>query len=155
LPTGAWVSLSGDWLVIGSRADGSNGALEAGASYAYLRDDGGTPDDLSDDSWRYYEKLTCSDASLCDWSGQAVVDGHRVATAVIRHDEPDAVNIGAAYVFTLGQHCMTLHDFASLQRCVRGEAGGVAPGCDIYDLGQDGNVDITDYNEFLWTFTGP
>ncbi len=45
-----------------------------------------------------------------------------------------------------------LVDFAVFAPCMTGPAGGLLPGCTIFDFGQDGDVDFADYFEFRTLF---
>ncbi len=73
------VDMDGDVIAAGApkwefKGCGANGQ---GAVYVFRRDDGGTPDDPRDDTWRQEAKLTVADGRIADRFGMSVaVSGH-------------------------------------------------------------------------------
>lgn len=96
---GISVSISGDHLVIGNHFDDDDG-INSGSAYVYRRNDMGTPDQLSDDTWEIEEKLRASDAHAGNQEfGWAVsIDGHRIAIGAFGHRD-NGINSGAVFVY--------------------------------------------------------
>ncbi len=147
------VSIDGDWLTVSSFNGGQGWGDRLGAVYVFRRDDAGTPDDLTDDVWNQHDKLRRSDIAPNDLFGYATLSGRRVLVGSAWDDSPDAQDIGSAAIFELGQQCVTLAEFSALQNCYR--AAGTTPACEDFDYDSDGDVDTSDYREFLLTFSGP
>ena len=47
-----------------------------------------------------------------------------------------------------------LIDFQSFHSCVSGPRGGATPGCNCYDIDEDGDIDLSDVASFQRTFDG-
>ncbi len=82
---GTSVAIDGDYAVVGAPRAWS-GSVRGGAAYVYLRDDQGTQDDATDDTWGLQAKLIASDAtgihefgSVVDISGDTIVVGDRIS----------------------------------------------------------------------------
>ncbi len=101
------VAISGDTAVIGAPNSGHTGDLSLpepfdfedgfGAAYVYVRDDSGSPEDPTDDTWVIQAKLTADDAAAGDHFGTSVA----IAGETIVVGAPGTENFqpGAAYVF--------------------------------------------------------
>ncbi len=84
-------ALSGETVIVGSRADTSAGA-DAGAAYVFTRSAG---------TWTEQQKLEAGDAAEFDEFGFSVaLDGDTAVIGARFVNLPDAVNTGAAYVFS-------------------------------------------------------
>jgi DNA-binding beta-propeller fold protein YncE len=57
--------------------------------------------------------------------------------------------------FTLALVCRSMADYALFQCCFSGDGGGVLPGCEMFDFGDDTDIDLRDVIRFLRGFTGP
>ena len=95
---GRSVGVSGDWAVVGAWQDDDAGSA-SGSAYVFRRDDNGTPDDPSDDTWLRHAKLTASDAARYDQFGYSVgIDGDLIAVGAWKDDNV-VFGAGAVYVF--------------------------------------------------------
>ena len=93
------VSISGDYILVGTRLDHNN-EIDTGAVYVFRRDDNGTPSDPSDDTWVEQAKLVASDIALGDLFGASVsISGDRLVVGASRHDDA-APFTGSAYIFS-------------------------------------------------------
>jgi len=88
---GRSVAIRGDTAVGGALNEGRPDLLNAGAAYAFERNEGGA------NTWGQVNKLTASDAQGGDQFGRAVAISED--TAVIIIGAPNKDNTGAAYVF--------------------------------------------------------
>ncbi|MGB2985717.1 MAG: S8 family serine peptidase, partial [Phycisphaerae bacterium] len=84
------VSVSGDVIVIGARADDYSALTDAGSAYVY-RWDG--------DSWDFEQKLTASEAATSDWFGASVAVSGDVIVVGAPYSDAAANNAGAAYIY--------------------------------------------------------
>jgi len=83
------VSISGDYVVIGSHYDDDNGS-ESGSAYIFYR---------SGANWTEQTKLTASDGTAYDWFGYTVsINGDYVAIGA-HWDDDTGSNSGSAYIF--------------------------------------------------------
>ena len=73
---GCAVAVDGDTMVVGSRLHDVAGLSNAGAAYVFVRDDEGTPGDVSDDRWDFQAALTAGDAADDDQFGIDEVLSH-------------------------------------------------------------------------------
>ena len=89
---GGSVSINGDAIVIGARADPGSGS-----AYVFTRDVAG---DLAS-NWTQVAKLTADDESLHDQFGCSVsIDGDTIAIGSRFDENIGAINSGSAYVFS-------------------------------------------------------
>jgi hypothetical protein len=95
------VGASGEHVVIGADLVDDLGR-DAGAAYVFERNDQGTPDDPSDDTWIEQVKLTASNAAPGDRFGHSVaIDGNYIVVGANLGDSPGMPDSGAAYLFDL------------------------------------------------------
>ncbi len=92
------VSIRGDLLVVGAEFDQVAG-LPAGSAYVFRRNDNGTQQDPTDDSWTQAAKLNPSDANTFDRFGSSVSSGADHVFVGAFQDDENGMNSGAAYVF--------------------------------------------------------
>ncbi len=92
---GCAVSISDDTIVVGARQDDD----ESGSAYVFRRDDGGTPNDPSDDVWTETAKLTASDAAADEYFGHSVAVSGETAVIGAYADDDAGGQSGSAYVF--------------------------------------------------------
>ena len=83
------VSISGDYVVIGSHYDDDNGS-ESGSAYIFYR---------SGTNWTEQTKLTAPDGAAYDWFGYAVSINGDYAAIGAHWDDDNGNNSGSAYVF--------------------------------------------------------
>ena len=83
------VSISGEYVVIGSHYDDDNGS-ESGSAYIFHR---------SGTSWTQQEKLTAPDAAAGDWFGYSVSISEDYAVIGAHWDDDNGANSGSAYIF--------------------------------------------------------
>ncbi|NOT00646.1 MAG: hypothetical protein HOP29_08465 [Phycisphaerales bacterium] len=99
---GGAVAIDDDSLIVGAIGGDPPGAPNAGAAFVFHRDDGGTPSDLTDDTWIEVDKVFASDASASDparFGATVSISGaYAVVGAWMRNDSLFS-NSGAAYVF--------------------------------------------------------
>lgn len=89
----AWtVSLSGDFLVVGSQNDDDLGS-DAGAAYIFERNQGGA------DNWGQIAKLTASDGAAEDYFGLGVSISGDTAVVGAPGDDDSGSSSGSIYVF--------------------------------------------------------
>ena len=94
---GISVSIDGDTMVIGARADDDNNATNSGSVYVFTRDTAG----YLTSGWTQRAKLTASDAAADDFFGQSVsIDGDTVVIGAYLDDDVNGSSNGSAYVFT-------------------------------------------------------
>jgi len=90
---GAWVSISGDVVVVGADSDDDAGSA-SGSAYLFERNTGG-PGNF----WGEVKKLTAADAAGGDLFGRRVaISGDKVAVGAVGDDDL-GTNSGSAYVF--------------------------------------------------------
>ncbi len=93
------VSISGDLAAVGARGDDDAGR-ESGSAYVFERDDNGTPDNPTDDTWVEQAKLTASDGAAGDRFGHSVsISGDYVVVGANLGDAEGVPDSGAVYVF--------------------------------------------------------
>ena len=86
---GWWVSISGDYAVIGARFDDDNG-INAGSAYVFKR---------SGKRWIQETHLLASDGATGDQFGRSVsISGDYVVVGA-RYNDENGINAGSAYVF--------------------------------------------------------
>lgn len=98
--SGSAVTVSGDWLVVGIPNADPAGIDNAGAVTLYTRNDSGTPDDQTDDSWDYHSTLVSPRADNTDqdlFGTSVAIDGDTLLIGAIGADEGDT--FGSAYLF--------------------------------------------------------
>jgi hypothetical protein len=83
------VSVSGDWVIVGSTGDDDAGT-SSGSVYVYQWDG---------NAWGGEQKLTASDATGADLFGTSVSIGGDYAAVGARGDDDKGANSGSAYVF--------------------------------------------------------
>jgi hypothetical protein len=70
-------------------------------------------------------------------------------------DACDACAAGAASGDTNADGSVDLDDFANLNACLSGPAGGLGLGCECFDFDSDGDNDLLDFAEFQVSFNNP
>ena len=92
---GISVSIDGDTVVVGARADDDKGS-QSGSAYVFTRD---AASDLAS-GWTQVAKLTADDGAAYDEFGWSVsIDGDTVVIGANK-DRDKGINSGSAYVFT-------------------------------------------------------
>ena len=87
---GISVSLSGDFVLVGSYADDNSNGIDAGAVYVFVRE--GT-------SWSEQAKLMPDDGAPDDTFGYSVSLYGETAVVGVHRDDDNGTNSGSAYVF--------------------------------------------------------
>ena len=91
------VGIDGDTLVIGAWSDDHAAGVDAGSVYVFDRDQGG------EEAWGEVAKLVASDGAAGDWFGTSCdIKGNRVVIGASGADDPNELDVGAAYVFERG-----------------------------------------------------
>jgi hypothetical protein len=94
------VSISGDRIVVGAPLRNSLQSGDAGAAYVFLRDDRGTPSNLSDDVWAPDTELQVPNGAASDYVGRSVaIDGDRILLGADGVNHSGLSDAGAAYTF--------------------------------------------------------
>ncbi len=89
---GAWVSLSGETLVVGAYGDDSPAGISTGSAYVFVH---------SGTTWTFQAKLLANDGAADDYFGYTVAaDGDTAVVGAWRADTPGGTDAGAAYAFT-------------------------------------------------------
>jgi hypothetical protein len=96
---GLSVATNGDWIVVGSYADGDRGSL-SGSAYLFKRNDNGTPDS-NDDFWEQKQKLVPADGAAYDQFGYSVAIDANTVVIGANGDSNRGTAFGSAYVFGL------------------------------------------------------
>ncbi|QDT27885.1 hypothetical protein Enr10x_32210 [Gimesia panareensis] len=99
---GTAVAVSGDWLVVGSPYADPAGLQDAGAVSLYSRNEAGTPDDQTDDTWDFHSTIVSprTENADQDYFGISVaIDGDTLLVGATEADEGDT--FGSAYLFRL------------------------------------------------------
>lgn len=143
---GCSVSVGDDLATIGARYHDNDGASGHGATYVY-RFDG--------DGWGLLDKLAVSDGTLGDYFGDAVALSGVVAVIGMPNIHACRCVPGSAHVLALTHGCSSLLDYAGFQNCYSGSEGGVTPGCELFDVQWDNDVDLDDFSGFPFALTGP
>lgn len=85
------VSVDGDTIIVGSYADDTPNATNAGSAYVFTRSEG---------TWSQQARLTLDDARDDDWFGSAVsLSGDTAIVGAARDVDPNDEHSGTAYVF--------------------------------------------------------
>lgn len=85
------VAISGDYAVVGARAHNTNGNLDQGAAYVFLR---------SGNNWIQNAKLVANDGASGDQFGSRVkISGNDIVVGAASDDIGASANQGSAYVF--------------------------------------------------------
>jgi hypothetical protein len=85
------VAVLGDTAVVGAYTDDTEGGLDAGSAYVFVR---------SGTAWTQQQKLTASDGADADAFGIWVaLAGDTLVVGALGDDTPAGVNAGSAYVF--------------------------------------------------------
>ncbi len=93
------VSISGDYIAVGAHRH-DHGGHDAGAAYIFHRQDNGTPEDPSDDTWIEEAEFIAGNAGGGDLFGYAIcIDGDYVIAGSMQNDTAGPSNAGSAYVF--------------------------------------------------------
>jgi len=85
---GNFVSIDGDYAIVGAPWDDDNG-VDSGSAYVFKRD--GT-------AWTEQAKLLPSDGAADDWFGSVSIDGDYVIVGAV-WDDDNGVYSGSAYIF--------------------------------------------------------
>ena len=86
---GQSVAISGNTIVVGASGDDDRGS-GSGSAYVFVRDDGGTPTDPSDDTWSQQAKLTASDGAFGDGFGGSdavAISGNTIVVGAAGDDD--------------------------------------------------------------------
>jgi len=95
---GTSLSINGDILAVGSPLADLTGAVDAGAAYVFVRNQGGS------NQWGQVAKLTLSGAVASDRFGTAVsLSGDNLLVGAPLVDLTGAVDAGAAYIYSRNQ----------------------------------------------------
>jgi len=172
---GRFVSISGDDVLVGAYGDDDAGD-QSGSAYFFRRDDNGTPEDPSDDTWPEQVKLTASDGAAGDWFGYSVATDGGYALVGAKWDDDAGVDAGSVYVYDVlgGYDCDSngINDACEVDCNTNGildvcdiagstsedcDANGVPDECESIGVGfdGDGDIDFSDFSRFQACFTGP
>jgi hypothetical protein len=85
------IAISGETIVIGTRAEDNAGGVDAGSAYVFLR---------TGNIWNQQQKLTASDAGTSDFVGYSVaITGETIAVGAPGDNNAGGNNAGAVYIF--------------------------------------------------------
>lgn len=171
------VSLSGEHVIVGAPLDDDT-ATNAGAAYIFERDHAGTwvrQARLGVEDSGYLEKYGKwvameGDIAAASKAGIPPAWTYRDESAVwTRSDSlpggpasgPVSVSIDGDFILG-GVRIFTLHNrhdlrhLGSFQNCFSADSvAETTPGCQPFDLAEDGRVGLNDFERFLGTFAGP
>jgi len=89
------VDVSGEWAAVGAPTQGTGGAV-----LMYRRNEAGTPEDPTDDSWSFYSEVSLTNPASGDRFGDAVsINGSYLAVGAKGRDIGRFNEAGAAYTF--------------------------------------------------------
>jgi hypothetical protein len=88
------VAISGETIVVGAPADGTDAVADQGSAYVFVRSGG---------VWSLQQKLLASDVAESDFFGTSVaISGETVVVGAPLDDDAAGLNQGSAYVFVRG-----------------------------------------------------